>query len=238
MGRSKEKAGCAWLSRFADEARTLSGIDYRALAAALRQEIETERIPVGAQLPSQRELARRLAIGRTTVVYAYNVLRAESLVRSQQGAGTWVVHRPAPRRRPDRPLMPGLMRMTAPNAMETRVEALRGDGGGEWLPSFVAEWQASGSRGYRPLADALRAGIATERIRVGTQLPSQRELAHLLVVGRTSVVSAYNLLQGESLIRPRRGAGTWVVGRPQTGSAAEPSVVLRNWIGVFAGAGQ
>ena len=134
--------------------------------------------------------------------------------------------------------MLGQMTMTAPNATETGVEALRGDGGGEWLPSFVAEWRASDGGGYQALADALRAGIAAERIRVGTQLPSQREFARLLVLGRTSVVSAYNLLQGESLIRPRRGAGTWVVGRPQTGSAAEPSVVLRNWIGVFAGADQ
>jgi DNA-binding GntR family transcriptional regulator len=97
MGSSEGEAGCAWLSRFVDEALSSSGIDYRMLAAALRQEIATEQIPVGGRLPSQRELARRLAVGRTTVVGAYDVLRSESLVRSQQGAGTWVV------RRPDRP---------------------------------------------------------------------------------------------------------------------------------------
>ena len=94
MGRSEEKAGRReWLSAFVDEA-LLRRIDYRWLAAALREEIATENIPVGAQLPSQRELARRLAVGRTTVVGAYNVLRSESLVRSRQGAGTWVVGRP------------------------------------------------------------------------------------------------------------------------------------------------
>ena len=95
MGRSEEKAGRReWLSAFVDKALTLRRIDYRRLAAALREEIATENIPVGAQLPSQRELARRLAVGRTTVVGAYNVLRSESLVRSRQGAGTWVVGRP------------------------------------------------------------------------------------------------------------------------------------------------
>jgi hypothetical protein len=95
MGRSEEKAGRReWLSAFVDEALTLRSIDYRRLAAALREEIATENIPVGEQLPSQRELARRLGVGRTTVVGAYNVLRSESLVRPRQGAGTWVVGRP------------------------------------------------------------------------------------------------------------------------------------------------
>ena len=103
MVRREEKAGCAWLSGFIDEALALSRIDYRALAAALREEIAAEHIPVGAKLPPQRELARRLAVGRRTVVGAYNVLQSESLVRSRQGAGTWVVRRPPAQRRPDHP---------------------------------------------------------------------------------------------------------------------------------------
>jgi DNA-binding GntR family transcriptional regulator len=83
-----------WLSAFVDDVRPLDGIHYKALAAALRDAIATEQIPVGARLPAQRELARLFAVGRTTVVGAYNVLRAESLLRSRQGAGTWVVRRP------------------------------------------------------------------------------------------------------------------------------------------------
>lgn len=35
-----------------------------------------------------------LSVGRTTVVGAYNLLRAESLVVMRQGAGTWVTSRP------------------------------------------------------------------------------------------------------------------------------------------------
>jgi DNA-binding GntR family transcriptional regulator len=83
-----------WLSVFLDEIRGPAGIQHRALAAALREAIAMGQIPVGARLPAQRELARLLAVGRTTVVGAYNVLRAESLVRSRQGAGTWVIRRP------------------------------------------------------------------------------------------------------------------------------------------------
>lgn len=94
MGSEENAGRREWLSDFVDEALTLKGIDYRRLAAVLREEIATENIPVGAQLPSQRELARRLGVGRTTVVGAYNVLRSESLVRSRRGAGTWVVGRP------------------------------------------------------------------------------------------------------------------------------------------------
>ena len=85
----------------------------------------------------------------------------------------------------------------------------------DWLPRFVADWRAANRAGFRDLAAALRDEIAADRLRVGTQLPSQRELARLLALGRSSVLGAYHVLQGEALIRPRRGAGTWVVGRPQ-----------------------
>src|SRR6266508_37049 len=43
--------------------------------------IEQRQLSVGAKLRPERELARRLAVGRTTVVAALNLLRAESLLR-------------------------------------------------------------------------------------------------------------------------------------------------------------
>jgi DNA-binding GntR family transcriptional regulator len=70
------------------------------------------------------------------------------------------------------------------------------------------------SRRYRELAGFLRAAIASGALPVGTRLPPQRELAELLSVGRTTVVSAYNLLLAESLIVMTQGAGTWVTSRP------------------------
>ena len=80
-----------WLVELAEELRRTREVHYQALATALRRAIEAERIPAGTKLPSQRELAQRLGFARTTVVDAYNLLRAESLLRSTQGAGTWVV---------------------------------------------------------------------------------------------------------------------------------------------------
>jgi DNA-binding GntR family transcriptional regulator len=71
-----------------------AGVRYQEIAAALRAAIASGELPVGAKLPPQRELADVLSIGRTTVVSAYNLLRAESLVELRQGSGTWVVRRP------------------------------------------------------------------------------------------------------------------------------------------------
>jgi len=92
--RSGEEPRFGWLSALAEELHGTREVHYRALAAALRHAIATERIPAGTRLPSQRELANRLGFARTTVVDAYNLLRAESLLRSTQGAGTWVVRNP------------------------------------------------------------------------------------------------------------------------------------------------
>ena len=89
-----------WLTALIRDVRALSGVRHRALAAALRAAIVSGEVPVGTRLPPQRELADLLSIGRTSVVSAYNLLSAESLLVSRQGAGTWVARRPAcgPRR--------------------------------------------------------------------------------------------------------------------------------------------
>lgn len=83
-----------WLAAVLDGARELDGVGYRALAAALRAAIAANQIPVGERLPTQRALALQLGVGRTTVVSAYNLLRAEALIQATQGAGTWVARRP------------------------------------------------------------------------------------------------------------------------------------------------
>jgi DNA-binding GntR family transcriptional regulator len=83
-----------WLLALVHDVRPSPRVRYRELALALRAAIESGEIAVGTRLPPQRELAGLLAIGRTTVVAAYNLLRAESLIVMKQGAGTWVVRRP------------------------------------------------------------------------------------------------------------------------------------------------
>ena len=71
-----------------------AGARYRGLATGLRDAIASGELPVGAKLPPERDLAAFLSVGRTTVVSAYNLLQAESLIATRQGAGTWVVRRP------------------------------------------------------------------------------------------------------------------------------------------------
>jgi DNA-binding transcriptional MocR family regulator len=69
---------------------TRPGPLYGRLAAAIREAIERGDISPGAALPPERALAKRLAIGRSTVVAAYAQLREHNLVDSRQGSGTWV----------------------------------------------------------------------------------------------------------------------------------------------------
>lgn len=68
---------------------------YRRLALAIRTAIERGEIPPDSRLPSERRLAERLSVSRTTVVSAYQDLRAGQWIQSRQGSGTRV--RSAPR---------------------------------------------------------------------------------------------------------------------------------------------
>ncbi len=63
---------------------------YLLLAERLRQLIDSGQLPPRAALPPDRVLADRLAVGRTTVVAAYDRLRQERKLERHQGRGTWV----------------------------------------------------------------------------------------------------------------------------------------------------
>lgn len=66
------------------------GPAYRRLAEALRTAIRRGEAGPGERLPAERVLARVLAVSRTTVVAAYEVLRQEEWLESRQGSGTRV----------------------------------------------------------------------------------------------------------------------------------------------------
>jgi DNA-binding transcriptional MocR family regulator len=72
---------------------------HRKLSDALRAAAASGRLPAGERLPSERELAQRLAVSRSTVVTAYDTLRSEGLLESRQGSGTRI--RPGAAPRPD-----------------------------------------------------------------------------------------------------------------------------------------
>lgn len=62
---------------------------YEALAGRLRLLIGDGRLPIGARLPAERELARAVGLSRATVTSAYRRLREDGWADARQGAGTW-----------------------------------------------------------------------------------------------------------------------------------------------------
>lgn len=88
MDRSGDPAALADLigHRLTDH----SGGLFRRLADAIAALIGSAELPVGARLPAERPLAEALAISRSTVVAAYDELRARGLVESRRGSGTTV----------------------------------------------------------------------------------------------------------------------------------------------------
>jgi DNA-binding transcriptional MocR family regulator len=63
-----------------------SGPAYQGLADGLRMLIVDGRLPIGAQLPSERALADALRVSRTTVTAAYTELREDGYLNARQGA--------------------------------------------------------------------------------------------------------------------------------------------------------
>ncbi len=63
---------------------------HRKLADGLVGAIERGDLGPGERLPAERTLARTLAVSRSTVVAAYDHLRAEGWLESRQGSGTRV----------------------------------------------------------------------------------------------------------------------------------------------------
>ncbi|HEY6065451.1 MAG TPA: winged helix-turn-helix domain-containing protein, partial [Thermoanaerobaculia bacterium] len=73
-----------------------SGPVYGRLANGMRSAVLRGDLAPGSRVPAERNLARLLAVSRTTVVAAYDVLRQEGWLESRQGSGTRI--RSAPRR--------------------------------------------------------------------------------------------------------------------------------------------
>lgn len=64
------------------------------LAERIRSMIEQDNLPVGARLPSERELAQRLGGSRPTVSQALRSLSLMGLVEIRRGSGAYVARRP------------------------------------------------------------------------------------------------------------------------------------------------
>ncbi|GAB3787530.1 MocR-like pyridoxine biosynthesis transcription factor PdxR [Dyella agri] len=66
------------------------GPHYAQLARALKSAVLDGRLTTGARLPPTRELAHELELSRTTVLAAYEQLRAEGFIEGHTGSGSYV----------------------------------------------------------------------------------------------------------------------------------------------------
>lgn len=63
---------------------------YEALTSRISRAVGDGRIPVGARLPSERELAVAVGLSRTTTTRAYATLREQGFAATRRGSGTFV----------------------------------------------------------------------------------------------------------------------------------------------------
>jgi GntR family transcriptional regulator len=71
---------------------------YRQVADRLRSPIDSGEWPAGHKLPSESELMEQFGVSRVTVRLAVGALRAEGLILTRQGRGSFVRDREANRR--------------------------------------------------------------------------------------------------------------------------------------------
>ncbi|MCV3273338.1 FadR/GntR family transcriptional regulator [Roseobacter sinensis] len=75
----------------------LNSTDNAAAAlAAIRQMIETGKLPANGRLPTERDLAAELGCGRRIVRRALDALETEGLIWRKQGSGTFAGQPPDP----------------------------------------------------------------------------------------------------------------------------------------------
>jgi GntR family transcriptional regulator len=71
---------------------------------------------------------------------------------------------------------------------------------------------------YAQLERSIRFAIATDKVRVGEQLPTVRQLAVNLRINANTVAKVYAELERAGIVETRRGVGTFVNARPAEAS--------------------
>ena len=82
-----------------------------------------------------------------------------------------------------------------------------------------------GKSKYKALAQAIRDGIASGDLRVGTKLPPVRDLAYRVGITPGTVARAYSLLTDEGRLTAEVGRGTFVAGTAQREEPTEPPML-------------
>jgi GntR family transcriptional regulator len=97
---------------------------YVQLDQGIRAAIATGRLPVGAQLPTVRQLAVDLRVNANTVARVYAELERAGVVETRRGVGTFVAARqPAPAKRGREPELRALAERWAAEAAARGFEA-------------------------------------------------------------------------------------------------------------------
>jgi DNA-binding GntR family transcriptional regulator len=100
---------CAYaVKRQSRQVVVMSGLEfeppkYARVVLELRRRIENGDYPPGTMLPSESQLVREFAVGRTTVVRALQMLQQDGWISREHGRGSFVKGRPASSALPSRP---------------------------------------------------------------------------------------------------------------------------------------
>ncbi|MHC1683174.1 MAG: PLP-dependent aminotransferase family protein [Clostridiaceae bacterium] len=83
---------------------------------------------------------------------------------------------------------------------------------------------------YQQIVDYIKERISTGQWDIGGKLPTQRELAKILEVNRSTVVEALEELKAEGLIEGKSGKGTVIVNNTWSLIASTPPLKWQNYI--------
>ncbi|TDD14564.1 GntR family transcriptional regulator [Actinomadura sp. KC06] len=102
---------------------------YARVVLELRRKIENGDYPPGSLLPSESQLVREFAVGRTTVVRALQMLQQDGWITREHGRGSYVKGRPSAAARPSRPGLAVLDRAeTSPGVTLVGVDQVEAPG--------------------------------------------------------------------------------------------------------------
>ena len=97
------------------------------------------------------------------------------------------------------------------------------------IVAALGEWSTASGPLYRRLASALRRAIERGELGAGQRLPPERSLALLLSVSRSTVVTAYDELRDQGVLRSRQGSGTFVpTGEQPLWRGTRPPLVVQS----------
>ena len=102
---------------------------YERIASRLADDVRSGALAPGERLPGERELARRLGVGRSSVREAIAALQVDGVVVTRPGSGTYVADAPPVERTSAPDVSPSAL-LEARELLEPRIAALAARRGG------------------------------------------------------------------------------------------------------------